>query len=242
MEIQWFIGCSGYHYKEWKDAFFPPGLPARKWFDFYARHFNTLELNSTFYRFPRLSTLHNWWNNAPDDFKFSAKVPKFVTHYHKFKDTLGQVNDFYGLLNDGLKDKLGCVLFQLPPSTQYDDDTLDKIISNTQPTFTNVIEFRHASWWNKKVYDKLALHNITFCGHSYPKLPDNVVVNSAVSYYRFHGVPKLYYSQYTNAFVDKIGNALVESKKVKTAFVYFNNTVTVAALNNAFRLKQLLNG
>jgi uncharacterized protein YecE (DUF72 family) len=240
VEKQWYIGTSGYHNYTWKNTFFPPGLATRKWFDFYTRHFNTLELNSTFYRFPRLATLHNWWNIAPDDFMFSAKVPKFVTHYHKFKDTLRQMTDFYGLLNDGLREKLGCVLFQLPPSLHYTDEILDKIIENTQPTFTNVIEFRHKSWWTKDVYDKLAEHNLIFCGHSYPKLPDKVVINSPVNYYRFHGVPRMYYSQYPNEFIDKIGNALVKNKKVKTAYIYFNNTVTVAAINNAMRLKNLV--
>lgn len=237
---QWYIGTSGYHNYSWKNKFFPPSLSQTKWFEFYARFFNTLELNSTFYRFPRLKTLQNWYDKAPDDFMFSAKVPKFVTHYNRFKDTRTMMDDFYGVIGEGLKDKLGCVLFQLPPSLQYSDELIDQIVFNTNAPFTNVIEFRHVSWWNQRVYNKLASHNLIFCGHSYPKLPDDVIINSETAYYRFHGVPRLYYSQYKNDLVETVGNDLLNNKNLKTAYVYFNNTASLSALNNAFHLKQMI--
>ena len=241
MATKWFIGCSGYYNYRWKGEFYPPSLPSSKWFEFYARFFNTLELNSTFYKFPRLKTLQNWHNNAPDGFVFSAKVPQFVTHFNRFQtDSRRMMDDFYGLLANGLKDKCGCVLFQLPPSIHYSDDMLDRIIANTNQEFTNAVEFRHASWWSKKVYDKLAKHDLIFSGHSYPKLPDNVVINSSTNYYRFHGITRRYYSQYEESVVADVGTQLMKSKKVKTAFVYFNNTAAVSALNNAMYLKQFV--
>ena len=81
---KWWIGCSGFHYKHWKEIFYPAGLAQTKWFDFYCRHFNTLELNVTFYRFPRLTVLENWYKRSPKEFKFSVKMNKAVTHYKQF--------------------------------------------------------------------------------------------------------------------------------------------------------------
>ena len=114
MAKKWLIGCSGFAYKEWKEVFYPQGLPQSRWFEFYTEHFNTLELNVTFYRFPTLKSLQAWYNKAPDGFVFSAKVPRWITHYRKFEETERMMGDFYGLLKDGLKEKTGCVLFQLP--------------------------------------------------------------------------------------------------------------------------------
>jgi len=102
---KWDIGCSGFHYKEWKDIFYPKGLPQRSWFSYYATHFDTLELNVTFYRFPTLASLVAWYEKAPAHFTFSAKMPRSITHFKKFNATEAMVEDFYGLLKEGLKEK-----------------------------------------------------------------------------------------------------------------------------------------
>lgn len=239
-KIKWHIGCSGYSYKEWKEAFYPKGLPQSKWFDFYTRHFDTLELNVTFYRFPTLNSLKSWYDKAPDGFSFSAKVPGSITHYKRFEGTERMISDFYILLKEGLKEKLACVLFQLPPTLSYSEEKMKKIIEQTDPSFNNVIEFRHESWWRKDVQTVLKKHNISFCGVSFPKIPyDDAVINTPVCYYRFHGVPKLFYSEYDAAFIAKIYHQVSQSKKAKAAFIYFNNTASMAALHNATYFKQL---
>src|SRR5690349_13147184 len=99
--IQWHIGCSGFHYKEWKEVFYPKGLPQRKWFDHYCEHFDTIELNVTFYRFPELTSLQNWFHKSPDRFLFSVKAPRLITHYKKFEDCAGLLTDFYTTVRDG---------------------------------------------------------------------------------------------------------------------------------------------
>lgn len=232
--IKWNIGCSGFHYREWKGEFYPIGIPQRKWFDYYTQHFNTLEINSSFYRFPTLKLLQDWYNRAPDGFTFSAKVPRFVTHFRKFVETERMLNDFYMLLKEGLQTKTGCVLFQLPPQIIYSKDILDKILTQVNPDFKNVIEFRHESWWRKDVQNILKKHNISFSGVSFPKIAcDDAIVNMLLCYYRFHGVPKLFYSEYDPPFIEKIFNQIACSKKVETAYVYFNNTASLAALHNA---------
>ena len=241
MAIQWHIGCSGFHYKEWKDVFYPKGMRQRDWFMYYAKQFDTLELNVSFYRFPTVASLNNWYVQAPEGFNFSLKVPRSITHFKKFVDTEVMVKDFYGLLKDGLKEKLGCVLFQLPPQLSYSEEKLEKILQQVDPLFTNVIEFRSASWWRKDVQNLLQKHDIIFSGVSFPGIQfDDAVVNTPVCYYRFHGVPKLFYSEYDETFLDKIFGQVKNDKKTKTAFIYFNNTASLAALHNARYFKQLV--
>ena len=240
MTKKWFIGCSGFAYKEWKEVFYPQGLPQSKWFDYYTQHFNTLELNVTFYRFPTLKSLQAWYDKAPDGFVFSAKVPRWITHYRRFEETERMLGDFYGLLKDGLKEKMGVVLFQLPGQFAYSTEKLHKIIAQLDYSFTNVIEFRNEGWWRKDVMQLLKKNNIGFCGVSFPKLPEDAVINTTMPYYRFHGVPKLFYSQYSKAFVKKIYKQLATKKSAKTIYVYFNNTATQAAINNARYLQTLI--
>jgi uncharacterized protein YecE (DUF72 family) len=236
--IDWKIGCSGFSYYDWKEVFYPKDLPRNKWFDYYSDQFNTLELNVTFYKFPRLSFLEGWYNKSNEQFKFSVKAPQAITHFKKFTETAGMLSDFYGTTSEGLKEKLGCVLFQLPPAQQYSKEHLEKITSSLDPSFTNVVEFRHESWWNEEVYKVLAEHKITFCGSSHSKVPDTVICNSPVLYYRFHGAPILYKSEYQENKLIEIADQIVGCKNVKKAYVYFNNTWGVAGINNARQMEK----
>jgi len=239
--IQWHIGCSGFSYKEWKEEFYPAGLPQSKWFHYYTQHFNTLELNVSFYRFPTLKSLIGWHDKAPESFVFSAKVPRSITHFKKMEGTERMLNDFYELLKEGLKAKLGCVLFQFPPQFIFSEERLEKILKQANPLFNNVIEFRHDSWWRKDVQLSLKKNNISFCGVSFPKIQDdNAVINTSLAYYRFHGVPRLFYSEYDEAFLHKIIMQIKKNKKVKTAYIYFNNTASLAALHNAKFVQSLV--
>jgi uncharacterized protein YecE (DUF72 family) len=231
--MEWHIGCSGFHYKHWKGTFYPDGLPQTKWFSFYAQHFNTLELNVTFYRFPRLRVLRNWYELAPEGFQFSVKAPQAITHYRQFHNTVDMLSDFYGTVRAGLDEKLGPVLFQLPPRLRYEPERLQRILDQIDPTFDNVLEFRHPSWWQPTVYEQLAERRISFCGMSHPELPDDVIVNSPVVYYRFHGVPDLYRSSYSREDLQRVVNKIREQDGIEQAWFYFNNDAAVAAIPNA---------
>jgi uncharacterized protein YecE (DUF72 family) len=238
--MEWRIGCSGFHYSDWKEIFYPKGLPQKKWFDFYCTHFNTLELNVTFYRFPQLAFLENWYNKSPQGFDFSVKAPRLITHYKRFSDTERLLGDFYGTTREGLRDKLGCVLFQFPAQMAYSQELLDRITGQLDTTLVNVLEFRHVSWWMPEVYMKLTASRIAFCGHSHPLLPDDVVCNTPTAYYRFHGVPKLYYSQYKREYVKKVAEGISSCGVVDRAYVYFNNTAAIGAIRNAKYLQCLV--
>ena len=112
----------------------------------------------SFYRFPQLKMMKNWYIKSPRGFLFAVKAPRLITHLKKLNDCEVLLKDFYNVCREGLKEKLGPVLFQFPPSYQFTEERLAKIISSADPQFTNVIEFRHESWWKKEVYDLSLIH------------------------------------------------------------------------------------
>jgi uncharacterized protein YecE (DUF72 family) len=238
--MKWWIGCSGFYYKHWKEIFYPQGLPQKRWFEFYCEHFNTLELNVTFYRFPQLSFLESWHDRSPEIFKFAVKAPRGITHFKQFHGTEKLISEFYEVVKEGLKKKLGCVLFQLPPRIGYDPERLERIINSLDPQFHNVLEFRHPSWWNAEVYRQLAKNKISFSGMSHPTLPDEVIQNTPIVYYRLHGVHELYKSPYTMKELRRVVNDIAVSPRVKHAFIYFNNDIGGNAIKNAKEMKTLV--
>jgi uncharacterized protein YecE (DUF72 family) len=237
-KIKWHIGCSGFHYKDWKGIFYPDNIPQRKWFEYYSSKFDTLELNVTFYRFPQLQFLQNWYSISPAGFSFAIKAPRLITHYKQLNACENLLNDFYTTAGQGLKDKLGAVLFQFPPQFKYSDERLERVVNHLNKEFTNSVEFRHESWWTDKVYKQLKKQKIIFCGISHPDLPDNAIVTNKTAYYRFHGTPKRYYSSYDQSSLKKIADTIQETAIVKEAFIFFNNTATIAAIENATLLRE----
>jgi uncharacterized protein YecE (DUF72 family) len=233
LKTRFHIGCSGFHYKHWRGGFYPQKLAQSKWFDFYCQHFLTLELNVTFYRFPQLSFLQTWHRKSPPGFRFAVKAPRIITHYKQFHGTEDLITEFYDVIQNGLQEKLGCVLFQLPPRIAYSEERLDRIISSVNTKIKNTIEFRHATWWRDEVYKKLGKNKISFCGQSHPLLPQDIIQNTSFLYYRFHGIPALYKSPYDVKVLKQTADTINASGKTKEAFVYFNNDIEVSAITNA---------
>jgi uncharacterized protein YecE (DUF72 family) len=238
------IGCSGFSFRDWKGLFYPPELPPRKWFAYYCSQFNTLELNVTFYRMPTLKSFETWYDQSPADYQFAVKAPRMVTHYKKFNDEAQPIlADFYGTVREGLREKLGPVLFQLPPKAAYSDELAQRLVDSLDPTFTNVVEFRHPSWWEAEPQRLLTRHGITFVGQSYPpplELPDEVVANTSVLYYRFHGVPELYKSSYSEEFLARIAAEIKAAPDVRQVFLYFNNGIGAVGVHNARQMQALV--
>lgn len=232
------IGCSSYYNSNWKPEFYPEGLPRKEWFDFYCQHFNTYEMNGTFYKPPTVKNLISWYDKSPEDFIFSVKAPKIITHLKKFNDSQKEIQEFYQTCEEGLKHKLGLVLFQLPPSFHYSDENLDLVLSNLNTEFQNIIEFRHLSWWNDEVLKIFKEKNITFCNVSHPTLPDSIAKTNSLGYFRFHGSPKMFYSSYENEYLEKILESIA-TKNFEEFYIYFNNTASIAGISNALEMKKL---
>lgn len=237
---KWWIGCSGFYYKNWRESFYPKDLPQRKWFEFYCQTFNSVELNVTFYRFPRVNDLKNWYKRSPDDFRFTVKVHRLITHYKRFNNITRELQDFYDTVNKGLKDKVGSILFQLHPEIEFSEPKLEQILKGLDKSFVNVIEFRHQSWWRPDVVLALRHANVTFCSISYPNLPDQVYKTSSAMYYRFHGVPKLYLSSYGDKQLRSVIAEIKQKRGVQDVFIYFNNDIKVAAIKNAKTVQNLI--
>jgi uncharacterized protein YecE (DUF72 family) len=238
--MKYWIGCSGFSYKEWKGIFYPKNIPQRKWFEYYCESFNTVELNVTFYRFPVISDLKGWYSRSPVDFRFAVKAPRIITHYKRFKNAAEETQRFYETVGEGLDNKLGSLLFQLHPAFQYSEANLELILTTLNSAFTNVLEFRHASWWRNDVLQALKHHQVCFCGISYPGLPEDVYHTSPVIYYRFHGIPKLYYSPYDDASLNHIYKTINAFQNVRDVYIYFNNTAESHAVVNAKTFQTIL--
>lgn len=230
-----YVGTSGYSYSYWKNRFYPEKLPTSQWLSYYTTQFNTVELNNTFYRFPTVKNLKKAAHATPDDFKFSVKAHKIITHTLRMKDIKSKVAEFMDIVTEGLGEKLSCVLYQLPPSYSYNEERLHNIVTNISPVSSNVIELRHVSWWNEEVYKVFKKYKLTFCSVSFPGLPEDNILTSNLFYKRMHGVPELFKSSYNESQLQDLTNNIPTVK----SFIYFNNTMFEAGYLNAERLKDL---
>lgn len=238
MKANLYIGCSSFYNAYWKKIFYPEELPSSKWFEYYCTHFNTYEMNGTFYKFPTLKTMENWYQKTPEGFIFSVKAPKEITHIKKFIDCEELIQDFYTICHSGLKDKLGPVLFQFPPGFQFNLENLNLITSQLNLQYDNIIEFRHQSWWIPEVWKTLARYNTTFCSVSLPQLPETFFTTFPTIYIRLHGRSKMFYSDYSYEELSKVNNLILRNK-TKPVFIYFNNTASTAGILNALEIKKL---
>lgn len=240
LKNQAYIGCSGFSERLWKGFFYPEELPAKEYLEYYSRQLKCVEINSTFYRKPTLKTLENWYIKTPDDFRFFIKIPKAISHIQRLKDTEADTEEFCAHIAAGLKEKLAGFLFQLPPSFHYTEENLQRVLSTVGRQYQNVVEFRHRDWWNAEVLAKLKQENIIFSGVSFPKdIPDEVIMNNdGVLYYRLHGTPVLFKSEYSEEFLKDLAQKIEKFKGEK--FIFFNNTFGTAGIKNALFLNKIL--
>jgi uncharacterized protein YecE (DUF72 family) len=199
--------------------------------------FNTVELNGTFYRMPKINDLKKYALVTPPDFRFSVKMSRYVTHVNRLKEQQ-PITEFQNLVRDGLKEKLSYFLFQMPPSFKYTEQNLEEIIEHVPHTPGNVIEFRHVSWWNDNVKDALQQAQITFCNVDFPGLESYFINTTDHFYLRLHGNPTLFTTPYD---VDRLQQFYADIPKQATyGSVYFNNTITEAGYQNALQLLDLI--
>ena len=233
------VGCSGWFYWHWKGAFYPHDLPSGRWFDHYASTFRSVELNAPFYSWPTVSTVKTWVRQAGRRrFVYTVKVSELITHTKRFQGTKTLIRDF-GLIADILGKRMGCFLFQLPPSFHYSRAALKRIVSQLDPERKNVVEFRHSSWWNDVVFKTFRENGTIFCSCSGPRLPDELVRTADDIYVRFHGTKRWYRHDYTKEELAIWANRIRDSG-ASSVWAYFNNDRDMFAVKNARQLKTLL--
>lgn len=242
MSVNYFIGTSGWHYEDWRGIFYPKELAKAKWLEFYSRNFATVELNNSFYRLPSENALANWRNSSPADFIFAVKVSRFITHIKRLKDTGEAVEKFISRARI-LGDKLGPLLYQLPPNMHRNDGVLDSFLSTLPAEMKHVIEFRHESWLDEGIFQILRKYNIGFCVFDMPSLGCPLVATADFAYIRFHGSASLYSSCYTDAELAGWAKKLAAlAGKTRTIYIYFNNDIGGFAVRNAVTLHNYLRG
>jgi uncharacterized protein YecE (DUF72 family) len=226
------VGCSGWFYWHWRGVFYPEGQPTKKWFPHYAKAFKTVELNAPFYSWPTVNAVRTWARQAGRGrFIYTVKACELISHVKQFKATKTLVQDF-GYIADLLGPHMGCFLFQLPPSYPYSAAHLKSILSQLDPRRRNVVEFRHRSWWQPKVYAAFKKAGAIFCSSSAPRLPDELVCTTDEVYLRFHGKTKWYRHDYTREELAEWVRRIQDSG-VKRVWAYFNNDRDACAIRNA---------
>jgi len=234
-----FIGTSGWDYPHWKHRFYPDDLKTANWLSWYADCFNSVEVNSSFYRLPSESTVRRWRDTVPDGFRISLKAPRTITHYKKLKDAGAEVNRFYRI-SSLLGYTCGSHLFQLPASFCFDDENsgiLAQFLSLLDSTRDNVIEFRHAGWWNRECFDLLLRHGACFCMVDGFGMPEIVPPAADIAYFRFHGTA--YGGNYPDEVIRRYAR-IIESIPCRRIYAYYNNDAEAKAAFNACVLSGLL--
>ncbi|MDH5033632.1 DUF72 domain-containing protein [Chryseobacterium cucumeris] len=235
-----YIGCSGFYNNDWKGSLYPENAQSKDFLSLYSKTFNAVEINSSFYRKPTSKTLLKWHAETSDNFRFFIKIPKAITHQNRLENSKDEIVLFCNHIQNSLKDKLSGFLYQLPPSFKNTAENIERIINNLDSRFLNVIEFRHSSWWQKEIFDLLKQYDIVFSGVSFPgNLPEDLIINHPeILYYRLHGKPVLYKSEYSNDFMDALAEKIKNT--TQTSFIFFNNTWGTAAIKNSLYLKHIL--
>ncbi len=233
------IGCSGWFYWHWRGDFYPQDLPTRDWFPRYADEFDTVELNAPFYSWPTVAAVKTWLKQVEGrDFIYTVKVSELITHVKRFTGTKTLVRDF-GHIADLLGPRMGCFLFQLPPSFHYTPARLRAILAQLDPARRNVVEFRHATWWSETVFRAFRNAGAIFCSCSAPRLPDALIKTAGEIYVRFHGPKRWYRHDYTPGEL-AAWTARIRAAAPSQTWAYFNNDREGYAIHNARELRRQL--
>jgi uncharacterized protein YecE (DUF72 family) len=214
--MNFWIGTSGFQYSEWKGNFYPEDLPAAKMLPFYAEQFATTEINYTFHRIPAQKTIENWKAQTPEKFRFGLKAPQKITHWSKLRDCADTLEYFLKVAG-GLSERLGPILFQLPPAFKKDADVLNSFLREL-PSIRAAFEFRHESWFDDDIFELLKSRNIALC------IADTDTIGTPRKITADYGYLRLRRENYIDEDV-KCWSEFVREQNAnwKDAFVYFKH-------------------
>ncbi|MBV8896315.1 MAG: DUF72 domain-containing protein [Acidobacteriaceae bacterium] len=234
------IGTSGWHYKHWVGTFYPARTPGSKMFAFYCERFNTVELNNTFYCLPKAAGLENWRESSPANFCFAAKGSRFITHMKKLKDPEPALAKYFDAI-EKLHEKLGPILFQLPPGWTFDAERLEIFLNALPKHHRYAFEFRNQTWDNPQAYGLLERHQAAYCIFDLAGYQSPLQITADFSYIRLHGPGGKYQGSYSEEALDGWKKRIEGwSRDLKAVYVYFDNDDSGYAAFNALRLKEML--
>ncbi len=236
--MQFYIGTAGWVYPHWRTHFYPQDLAGSDWLTFYAGYLLSVEINRSFYRLPTVENVAAWRDATPDDFQFAVKASRYITHMKKLKEpekTLPPLLDCV----EGLGNKLGPVLFQLPPRWRANPDRLREFLQAKPAGLSAVFELRDPSWHNDEILAILAESNAAFCIYDIGGFTTPCVSTADFLYLRLHGPDEAYCGCYSKAELAEWAQWLTQ-QPVTAAYVYFDNDQAGYAVQNAMELRALL--
>lgn len=236
------VGTCGWHYDHWRGPFYPDRIPAEEMLSFYQKHFRTAEINNSFYRLPQKKTLQIWKETVPAGFLFAMKGSRYITHMKKLKDPSIAVPPFLEAARV-LGEKLGPLLFQLPPHWHYDPDRLAEFLQSLPSGFRYAFEFRDPSWFTNATYETLARWNAAFCIYHLAGRISPKEVTADFIYVRLHGPAKAYQGQYDmETLAGWAGAFSTWQGEHKEIFCYFDNDQAGYAARDALELQKIIGG
>lgn len=234
-----YIGTSGWVYADWRTRFYPKTIAGQKHLSWYAAKLDTVEVNYSFYHLPKISTYTKWGSSVPGSFVFSIKASRFITHIKRLSEAKEPLKNFIN--NAGrLKDNLGPILFQLPPSFRVDNNRLAAFLKLKKKAHRWAFEFRHESWFTDKTLSILDDFNIACVIADSAKYPLHKAITADFTYVRLHGPKAMFRSKYTKKEISTWARDIKKWMAKGDVYVYFNNDAQAAAPANALMLKKLV--
>lgn len=233
------IGTSGWHYNHWRGPFYPERFPPSRMLDFYLQRFDTVEINNSFYRLPTETALRSWHDSTPVGFCFAVKASRFLTHMKKLKDPERGLSNFLSRV-EILGNKLGPILFQLPPGWGLDLERLKAFLGALPRGRRYGFELRHPGWHVPAVYDLLGEYNAAFCAYELAGFRSPIQVTADFAYVRLHGPEGAYQGSYSRAALGFWADQIRGWRRLKAVYIYFDNDQAGFAARNALELKELV--
>lgn len=233
-----YIGTSGWSYDHWKENFYPKGLPSKKWLKFYGEHFPTVEINNTFYRMPSENAVKNWHDETPDNFLFSIKASRYITHIKRLNDCESSAKFLLSVITK-LKNKLGPILIQLPPSFKINKERLQEFIRWLDSDHRYVFEFRHPTWYCDEIYEIMQKHNLALCITDLNGVNSPEVITADFTYMRLHGPHKAYVGSYGKEGLKNWKKKIEKWNETASVYCYFDNDEKGYAIQDAANLKKI---
>ena len=235
------IGCSGWQYKDWREVFYPKGCPQRLWLEFYARHFDTVEVNSTFYRLARPEAVARWVKETPPDFVFSLKASRYLTHIKRLVfDERGTERYYEAIAPLVGTPKLGPIVWQLPDSFKRDDARLRSLLGRLPPG-RHCVEFRHESWFTEDVYAMLREAGVALAIGDHPERPHVAhELTTGWTLLRLHYGRRGRRGNYSETELEEWAARIARWRRRAEVYVYFNNDWEGFAIRNARWMRERL--